>query len=329
MVKAFLFGKFLPFHKGHKAMMDFALGKCDFLTVLVCCSDMENIPCWVRRSWIEKTYEGEERIAVKTYHYKECELPNTSATSWDVSVAWSEVFKTLFPSYSMVVTSEEYGYLVARIMGIEHVAFDIERNKTPISATHIRNDVFANWHFLPNSVRPYFAIKIVLLGTESTGKTTLAEKLSAFFGGNLVLEAAREIIADSNQFSMDDLNLVASEHAKRITEAILGDSPLTMIDTNIYTTLSYAKFMFGKNLNTSDDIMEANKAALYLYLTNDVAHIQDGTRLSKQERDLLDISHRQILADHHIEFTEIAGDWEDRFRMARLAIEQFLQTHRS
>jgi HTH-type transcriptional repressor of NAD biosynthesis genes len=56
MVKAFVFGKFLPFHKGHEAMINFALSKCDLLTVLVCCSDKENISDTVRSSWIEKTF---------------------------------------------------------------------------------------------------------------------------------------------------------------------------------------------------------------------------------------------------------------------------------
>jgi HTH-type transcriptional repressor of NAD biosynthesis genes len=41
MIKAFVFGKFYPFHKGHEAMINFALSKCDFLSVLVCSSDKE------------------------------------------------------------------------------------------------------------------------------------------------------------------------------------------------------------------------------------------------------------------------------------------------
>ena len=55
MVKGFVFGKFLPFHKGHQAMINFALGHCDFLTVLVCASDKETISGEPRKGWIEKT----------------------------------------------------------------------------------------------------------------------------------------------------------------------------------------------------------------------------------------------------------------------------------
>ena len=62
MIKAFVFGKFLPFHKGHEAIINFALTKCDFLTVLVCCSDKENITAMTRQKWIEKTFENEPKL---------------------------------------------------------------------------------------------------------------------------------------------------------------------------------------------------------------------------------------------------------------------------
>ena len=42
-MQALIFGKFLPFHKGHQAMIEFALTQCDVLYVLVCKSDKEQI----------------------------------------------------------------------------------------------------------------------------------------------------------------------------------------------------------------------------------------------------------------------------------------------
>ena len=165
-------------------------------------------------------------------------------------------------------------------------------------------------------MKPDFAIKVVILGTESTGKTTLTEKLSKHFNCSFVLEAAREIIANSNDFSFDDLHLVATEHAKRIDKTIIADSPLVIIDTDIHTTKSYSRFTFEKELEISADIYNSNKANLYLYLNNDVEYLQDGTRLSETERNLLDLSHRQVLRDHKIDIIEIKGDWDERFEKA-------------
>lgn len=75
MIKAFIFGKFLPFHKGHEAMINFALTKCDFLTVLICCSDREKIPAATRYDWIKTTFESAKNLEIISYNYLESELP--------------------------------------------------------------------------------------------------------------------------------------------------------------------------------------------------------------------------------------------------------------
>lgn len=328
MTKAFVFGKFLPFHKGHEAMIKFALTKCDFLTVLVCCSSKENIPDIVRKSWIQKTFEKEKQIEVRTFNYLESELPNTSESSAYVSKIWANIFKKQFPDYSALITSEPYGSFVASFMNIQHIAFDISKKLFPVSATAVRNDLFANWEFLPDSVKPDLVIKVVIVGTESTGKTTMAKKLSAHFNCSLVLETARKIIANSNHFSFEDLQLVAAEHAQNINKAILGSQPLVIIDTDIHTTKSYSLFTFKKELQVSVDIYKYNKANLYFYLNNDVEYLQDGTRLTEMKRNLLDISHRQVLADHNINILEITGNWEERFNKAVGQIDTLIKEKR-
>lgn len=327
MLKGFVFGKFLPFHKGHEAMMDFAITKCDFLTILICCSDKETIPCEIRRSWIAKTYTAVKNVEVRALNYLESELPNTSESSLQVSRAWSEKFKDLFPDYNLVVTSEEYGNYVASFMGIQHIAFDIEKELFPVSATAIRNDLFGNWQFLPDTVKPYFALKVVLLGTESTGKSTLTKRLAQHFNCTSVNEAGRELIPDSKAFEFQDLHLVAAEHAKRIDKAVIGKSPLIIIDTDVYITKSYANFIFNKELEVNNDIYNSNKADLYFYLNNDVEYVQDGTRLSFTDRERLDLSHRQTLHKHGIEVVEISGNWEERFKKATAIINELIQTN--
>jgi HTH-type transcriptional repressor of NAD biosynthesis genes len=327
MTKAFVFGKFLPFHKGHEALISFAMKNCDFLTVLVCCSDKENILAEIRKSWINKTFITSKNIDVKTFNYLESELPNTSESSQEVSKIWSEKFKIIFPNYHLVITSEEYGNYVASFMGIKHIAFDIPKQFFPISATAVRNDIFTNWKFLPDSVKPYFAIKVVVLGTESTGKTTLTQQLAKHFNCSSVNEAGRDLIANSNSFEFDDLYLVATEQAKRIDMAVLEQSPLIIIDTDIHITKSYANFIFDKTLEAESKTYNSNKADLYLYLNNDVGYVQDGTRLSENDRNLLDISHRNILQQHNIDITEITGDWEQRFDKAVTTIKQLIETN--
>jgi HTH-type transcriptional regulator, transcriptional repressor of NAD biosynthesis genes len=324
MIKAFVFGKFLPFHKGHEALIRFALTQCDFLSVLVCCSDKENIDGSLRKSWISNTFKDFPNMEVLVMDYKESELPNTSESSEEVSKIWSACFKRLFPGYSFVITSEPYGDYVARFMGIQHILFDKERKLVPVTATAIRKDRFANWEYLPEASKHSFALKVVILGTESTGKSTLAEKLSSHYSCGLVTEAGRDLIPDSKNFCYEDLILVAKEHAGRITKAVNGKHPLIIIDTDIHITKSYSRFVFSRELEVEDEIMNYNKAHLYLYLKNDVPYFQDGTRLTLDDRNRLDALHRQVLKEADVDFLEIEGDWEERSANAVKCIDSLL-----
>lgn len=322
MVKAFVFGKFLPFHKGHEGMIRFALEHCDLLTVLICCSDKELIPAEVRKSWIAETFPDEPRIRFQVLNYHEADLPNTSVSSESVSEIWSKKFLELFPDYQAVITSEKYGDYIASFMNIVHIPFDPPRILYPVSATQIRQNPLQEWHFLPESVQTHYCFKVVILGTESTGKTTLTQNLAKALNAAFVLEAGRDVISDSTEFTEEDIQRVAVEHASRIAAAQRTASPLLVIDTDIHITKSYARFSLGVEFEVPDEIYEINRADLYLYLTNDVEFVQDGTRLSEEQRNALDGSHRQILAEQGIRFVEISGTWEARFEQAIAAIRQ-------
>ncbi|MGQ2982791.1 AAA family ATPase [Flavobacterium sp.] len=322
MVKAFLFGKFLPFHKGHEAMIRFALAQADLVSVLVCSSDKETIPGSVRKSWIDQTFAGIENIEVLIFDYNESQFPNSSASSREVSKIWSKVLSELFPGHSVLITSEPYGDYVADFMGIIHIPFDMPKKLYPVSATLIRNDAAAWWGYLPDSVKPFYCFKVVILGTESSGKTTLAQRLSAHLDATLVNEAGRDIIPNSDHFTMEDLRETITEHARRIREAEKGGNKLIIIDTDVHITRSYARFVFNSDLQVSNDDHRANLSHLYIYLTNDSGYYQDGSRLSEEQAKLLDISHREILLGHGISFTEIGGGFDKKFEKALLLIKK-------
>lgn len=324
MIKAFVFGKFMPFHKGHEAMIRFALNQSDFLSVLICCSDKEALAGTLRKQWINQTFVGATGLEVDVLEYLESELPNTSVSSQAVSEVWARLFKKRYPDHNLLITSEPYGEFVAGFMGIAHLNFDLKRKTVPISASLIRQFPIANWDFIPAVVKPHYTIKVAVLGTESTGKTMLSEKLADFYGCGLVPELGRELIPDSREFNFEDLELVANAHAAKITEQSAGNHPLVILDTDIHITVSYARFVFQKELSVRETIRDVNQASLYLYLNNDVPYVQDGTRLSLEERNLLDQSHRQILTERNIEFVEISGSWEERFQQAKLQIDSLL-----
>lgn len=322
MRSGFTFGKYLPFHKGHQALMDFALQQVDKLYVVVCASDREPLPVALRGAWIRETFDGEPKLQVVELEYREEELANTSVASRSVSRAWAKKFKEVLPPVEVVITSETYGDYVAEYMGIKHLPFDPGRGQVPVSAGLIRQSVYEYWDFLPDAVKGYYQRKVVFLGTESTGKSSIAAALSEVLPAVLVTEAGRELIADSNFFTPALLEEVAIVHAREIERKCAALSPLVLIDTDVHITQSYARYRFGSYLQLSQEVYERNRAHLYLYLTADLPFEQDGTRLDVADRNALDVHHRQTLREFGVEYIEIRGNWKERLMRCEAVIRE-------
>lgn len=324
-MKGFVFGKYLPFHNGHKALIDFALSKCEFLYVVICASNQENIDVELRATWIKQTYLNIPNIKIIQVEYNEEILPSTSKTSIDASRAWSEKFLEVLPQIDLIITSEEYGKYVADFMDIVHLPFDKQRNNVPISATQIRNSLYQNWNFLPDAVKKTYQKKIVFSGTECTGKSSISKSLSTYYkNSSLVEEVAREIITNSALFTQVQLYEVAHKHSQNIQKATALLKPFVFIDTDVYTTQSYSKYFFKEYLDLESKIYTINKADYVFYLTKGLNYRQDGTRLNQNQRNKLDVSHRKILRHFGIEYTEIEGDWGTRFDKVVKEIEKCL-----
>jgi HTH-type transcriptional repressor of NAD biosynthesis genes len=329
MRRGLVLGKFMPLHKGHMALIDFALYRCDELIVLVSASDDEPIPGNKRLEWIEQTYKSNEQIKPLLLMYDEAVLPNTSVSSEGVSKLWANYLKEHLPSIDVIFASEAYGAYMGRFLNCDHVIFDEPRKIVPVSATQIREEPFTYWDFIPDVVKIYYTLKICLYGTESTGKTTLAQRLAEHFNTVAVPEMAREILQHTRECTRGHLLQIARLQASAINEKIKQANKLLFVDTDINITRSYSKFLFNEELIVPEWIDEANKFDLYLYLDTDAPYIQDGTRLNKADRDKLNESHQQELTGRGISYVLIQGeDWDTRFKNAMEAVNKFTKISR-
>lgn len=327
MKHGLVFGKFYPLHNGHLALIDFAYKRCDLLTILVCASNRETISGTQRAEWLEQYFANSADITVKVMDYKEEELTNTSVSSREVSKLWAAQFNNLLPNIDIVFTSEKYGDYLAEYMNIEHHLFDLPRHQVTISASDIRKKPLTNWAFIPTEVKPFFVKKVILLGTESTGKTTITEKLAVHFQTTHVREMGRELIPNSKECSFEGLERVAIAHAHEIKSSLGKANRLLFIDTDINITQSYAKFLFGKTLTITEQIEKLNSGDLYLYLDKDVEFVQDGTRLELSFRNELDLSHKKILKEKDITYEHIQGNWEERLAQCLTLVYNFVNKY--
>jgi HTH-type transcriptional regulator, transcriptional repressor of NAD biosynthesis genes len=328
MIQGFVLGKFMPLHQGHLALIRFALTKCDFLTIIVCFTRHEPIEGIIRKQWLYEELEGSKNISVQSFPYKEEELPNTSVSSREVSQQWARALKPVVPAANLVFTSEPYGEYLAEYMGIKHISFDPSRNQFPVSASAIRQDPFFYWEYIAKAAQPNYIKKIILLGSESTGKSTLTEKLAAHFSTCFVPEMAREILEKTTDCTPAHLEEIALLHARTIGQFIGQANKLLFIDTDITITESYSLFLFNTELQADDWIREANKGDLYFFLETDCPFVQDGTRLDEIERNKLSLSHKEQLRKKNIEYISIGGNWNNRLStMIDIINKQFFPVH--
>lgn len=312
-MQGLVFGKFLPLHLGHRALIEFGLARCGELVVLVCASEKEDIPVETRKKWIQETFPEVRGLRVEGMVYDEEKLPNSSVASRNVSAVWAEVFSARYPELKRLFTSEPYGDFVGEFMGVEHILFDQGRDMVPVSGTEIREAPFAHWEYLPIAVRPWFQRKVVLLGTESTGKTTLTRRLAEYFGMGCVEEAAREVVEYSEKVVWEDLERIVEAHASAIRRVASEGHKLVFVDTDCATTQSYARYLFGRELEVGVADAAVNQADLYLYLGADAPFVQDGTRLAAGRRLELDEAHQALFKEMGRKMVFLNGSWDERF----------------
>jgi HTH-type transcriptional repressor of NAD biosynthesis genes len=106
-------GSFAPPHNGHLSLINFGLSNCDFLYVLLCSHDKEDIPGELRLSWLQEEFKNVNNI--KIIHKDTSHMENTSVSNVDISRVWSVYLKDLFPDVNVIFTSEKYGDYVSEL----------------------------------------------------------------------------------------------------------------------------------------------------------------------------------------------------------------------
>jgi HTH-type transcriptional repressor of NAD biosynthesis genes len=325
MKKGLVLGKFMPLHNGHLALIDFASKQCEELVILLCYTNKEPIAGSLREEWLKKSDAKITNVSIISYQYDEDFLPNTSVSSKEVSLQWSKAIKNIVPDIDTIFSSELYGDYLAEYLGVKHIAFDFKRNAFPVSASAILTNPLLNWSFIASIAKPHFLKKIVLLGTESTGKSTLVEKLAGYFHAGYVPEMAREILEKTEDCKPEHLIKIAELHAKEILKRSENTDRLLFIDTDINITKSYSKYLFNESLHVPEWVEEANKAHLYLFLEADCEFVQDGTRLPDEERKKLSLFHKEHLKETGIAYFSITGNWDERFKKAIIIIKEYFK----
>ena len=193
-----------------------------------------------------------------------------------------------------VFSNEEYGEGFAkhlerffnRELGtnitVDSVSEDLERRIIPISATKVRamNVTRARKEgWISASVASLLMPKVLILGGESSGKTTLASELARKIGTQWVPEYGRELWeARGGKLFYEDMEKIAARQIEYEYLFGLCANDYLICDTSPLTTGFYSKKLFNRVSDQLQDIVCQSKYDIVLLCGNDIPFTQDGTR---------------------------------------------------
>lgn len=312
-------GKFLPFHRGHEHLIAEARRQVDHLVVLVGARPDHLIPGAVRAGWIRAVHPDVEVVEVDD------DLPETPEP-WARRAL--EVLRGRRPDVAF--TSEGYGEPWAAAMGAKHVAIDPGRRSFPISGTALRADLGAHWDLLTAPVKAHFARRVVVLGVESSGTTTLARALAERLGTAWVPEVGRSYAEgrqpapDAARWTEDEFLAIARGQAA-LEDALARRAHRVLIcDTDPLATTVWHRRYRGCASAELDGFAQARRYDLHVLTAPDFPFVQDGTRDGEHVREAMHGWFVEELRRGGREHIVVGGPHEERLAHALRRIEPLL-----
>jgi NadR type nicotinamide-nucleotide adenylyltransferase len=335
---ALVLGKFYPPHNGHHHLIETAAARSERTTVTVLAASTETIPLEHRVRWLTETHRATPGVRI-IGDLDDHPMDFDSDEIWSLHV---ELAKAVLARRAIadgdpaqapvdvVFSSEKYGDELARRLGAQHVLVDLDRVTHAVSGTAVRNDPFANWHHLAPATQRGLGWKVVVVGAESTGTTTLSKRLADHFAAPWIPEYGREhtehklraarafradAAVDSLVWTLGDFEDVAREQERRIQAET---APLVVADNDAFAATVWGERYLGFRPN----VFQGTEPDLYL-LTDHVGvpFEQDGWRDGEHLREWMTGLFERELAERGVPWRKLT---DDRFTTAVTAVEQLM-----
>jgi NadR type nicotinamide-nucleotide adenylyltransferase len=177
--------------------------------------------------------------------------------------------------------------------------------------------------------------KIVIIGPESTGKSTLCEQLSKHYNTIWIKEFAREyLLKNGTEYTFENLLHIAKSQIEKEDAAIQNwqlnqsdhgkkNQPI-FIDTDMYVMKVWCEFVFNQCHHWILNNIVQRKYNLYLLCNIDLPWVKDELREYPDlaVREKLYHHYKDIMINQNVPWVDISGLHEDRLNKAITAIDK-------
>lgn len=328
-------GSFDPLHLGHLSDMIKAASVCEELYIVISwCERRESTSREQRYRWILNSTRHLPNVRILMVEDKAVskEVYNTDyyweKGAQDIKKAIGKPIDAVFCGSDYLGTNRFESLYCPES---EVIYFD--RAEVPVSSTDIRAWASKYWDYVPAVCRDYYARKILVVGSESTGKSTLVQNLALAYNTNFVAEYGRitcDYAGGEEYMTAGDLYENLLRQRLQILDAAKQSNRLLFVDTDALTTLFYSRFLLGDG--EASAICERMASAIHamthwdaiLFLEPDVAFVQDGTRNEEIQREREKYSDLllKVFQEHGAAVLRIGGNYLERFERAKQLIAE-------
>ena len=170
--------------------------------------------------------------------------------------------------------------------------------------------------------------KVVIIGPESTGKSTLCKELAAHFQTQWCPEYAREYLTkNGTAYSYDDLLVIAKNQLlieDRCTAELADtENKALFIDTDMYVMKVWCEYVFEKCHHFILDQISNRQYDLYILCAADIPWVEDELREYPDEgprKELFQI-YKDLLINQSVPWITVSGNYRERLEAAIVAVE--------
>lgn len=320
-------GCFDPLHIGHIDCILQASALCEELHIILSWSKVrDRIDYKLRYRWLLDTCKHLPNVTV---HCIEDAQSSKSEYNWEdgaiaIKAAVGKPFDVVFAGSDYRNTD------IFNNLYPNSVIWYFSRETHSISSTEIFNDPMKYWEYIPKAARPYFCKKVLVIGGESTGKSTLVRNLALAYNTACVEEYGRftcERAGGEDFMTKADLYENMIMQRAEIYKAEQKAEKILFVDTDSLTTAFYGDLLGDGEWDSVADlgtgINNTINWDLVIFLEPTVPFVQDGTRNEEIAADRKKFSD-QLKAHYdrlHIPLEILSGGYRSRFLQAKQLIK--------